>query len=138
MANISQLLKNHSLRLTTSRSEILQVMLEDGSAMSQREIEVAMTGDCDRVTIYRTLSTFLEKGIIHKVLDDTGAMKYALCPETCQEDHSHHHDHVHFKCEKCGTTSCIDQVQIPVVDLPNGYVLREVNMLLEGVCAKCS
>ncbi|TAH16433.1 MAG: transcriptional repressor, partial [Runella slithyformis] len=26
----------------------------------------------DRVTIYRTLKTFVEKGIVHKVLDEDG------------------------------------------------------------------
>lgn len=137
MKPIQQILHQSQLRQTQSRSDILGVFIDRGVALSEREIEDAMSAPCDRVTIYRTLSTFLEKGIIHKVLDDAGAMKYALCPAECQEHPHHRHDHVHFKCIACGHTVCLDQVPIPAVQLPPGYQLAEVNMLLEGTCPAC-
>jgi len=137
MESIRQILQQSQLRQTQSRSDILGVFFDRGVALSEREIEDAMSEPCDRVTIYRTLSTFLEKGIIHKVLDDAGAMKYALCPSECQDRAQHRHDHVHFKCIACGRTVCLDQVPIPSVSLPEGYQLSEVNMLLEGTCPAC-
>ena len=90
----------------------------------------------DRVTVYRTLKSFLERGVIHKVLDDGGALKYALCNEHCQEE-AHHHDHVHFKCTQCGETNCLEEVEVPGVKLPKGYISEEVNLLIRGTCQKC-
>lgn len=137
MDPIRNILHQSQLRQTQNRAEILEIFLARGVALSEREIETAMVAPCDRVTIYRTLSTFLEKGIIHKVLDDAGAMKYALCPAGCHAEQAHRHDHVHFKCLRCGQTICLDEVPVPPVALPQGYDLTEVNMLLEGTCPTC-
>lgn len=130
------ILKNHHLRHTESREEILNLFLQNIAALSQPEIEKEILS-CDRVTIYRTLSTYLEKGILHKVLDDGGVMKYAICRESCQSTTYHTHDHVHFKCQLCGDTTCIDNVHIPHFHLPEGFELAEVNVLMQGICPKC-
>ncbi|MBX7242159.1 MAG: transcriptional repressor [Bacteroidia bacterium] len=136
--DIRKLLNKHALRHTESRVEILQLLAEQGSALSQPEIEKAVN-TCDRVTIYRTLSTCLEKGIIHKVLDDSGLMKYAICKEeVCDEKHYHSHDHVHFKCNTCGDTTCIEEVHVAPFVLPRGFIVKEVNVLIQGICMKCN
>ncbi len=138
MKQAPEILKQHQLRLTQSRQDILDVFLAQGIALSERELEDSVGVNCDRVTIYRTLSTFMDRGILHKVLDDTGSVKYALCPSDCHGGEVHRHDHVHFKCRDCGQTICLDEVPIPAVNLPKGFQLQEVNMLLEGTCTKCS
>ena len=137
MKQVSQILKNHHLRVTESRNAILGIFFREGVALSESEIEHSLIHGCDRATIYRTLSTFLDKGILHKVLDDSGAMKYALCSPGCHEGETHKHDHVHFKCNECGTTSCIEQVKIPQLELPKGYNISEINILLQGICPAC-
>ena len=137
MMQVDKILKNHSLRVTVSRNAILGAFLNQGVAMSESEIEHSIRHECDRVTIYRTLSTFLDKGIIHKVLDDSGAMKYAICSSGCHEGENHQHDHVHFKCNHCGTTTCIEQVRVPGLELPKGYQVAETNILLQGICPLC-
>lgn len=129
-------LKNHDLRLTGGREDILQVFLGEENALSHSDIENKLGERLDRVTIYRTLKTFLDKGLLHKVLDDEGGTKYALCRGGCSQK-THHHDHVHFKCSKCGNTTCIESVHIPVFSLPMGYQRQEVNMLVQGVCPNC-
>ena len=135
--NANSILKNHKIRQTECRKDILSEFISRGYALSQPDLERAVGTDFDRVTIYRTLSLYLDKGIIHKVLDDKGAMKYALCPDTCGEHH-HHHDHVHFKCNDCGQTTCLDDVEIPAFRLPNGYQVADSNLLLQGTCPKCA
>lgn len=105
--------------------------------MSERELEKLLNNQCDRVTIYRTLHTFLEKGLVHKVLDGQGSTKYALCHHDCSAEGEHHHDHVHFRCTHCEETTCLEHVSIPHVNLPQGYQAAEVNLLFEGLCPKC-
>ncbi|MCE7994120.1 MAG: transcriptional repressor [Roseivirga sp.] len=136
-SNVKQLLKDHSLRLTQSRSDIISIFLERDVAISHGDIEFAMDGKYDRVTIYRTLKSFLESGLIHKVLDDNGGARYALCDDACA-DGDHRHDHIHFKCSNCERTTCLDGVFIPHVKLPKGFEAAESNYLITGVCDKCS
>ncbi len=131
-----QILKDYDLRTTLSRSAILRLFLNNSFALSYADIEQEFTTVFDRVTVYRTLKTFLDKGVIHKVLDDQGGLKYALCSVLCTT-REHHHEHVHFKCTKCGQTSCLDDVIIPIVNLPKGFVAGEVNLLIQGTCDRC-
>ena len=139
MSEIKTILKDNKLRQTDCREEILQVFMSKPHALAHADVEGQLTEQFDRVTVYRTLKTFLDKGIIHKVLDDEGGVKYAICKANCHtEDHKHHHDHVHFKCITCGLTTCLDHVTIPSIILPEGYQRVETNLLVQGVCKNCS
>lgn len=132
----SRLLKNFNLRSTPTRQEILGLFLKKDYALSHSDIESEIPAEIDRVTVYRTLKTFFDHGLIHKVLDDGGALKYALCSEACSAT-EHCHEHVHFKCTVCGQTNCLE-IDIPEVRLPEGYKPKELNLLIQGVCQNCS
>jgi len=131
-----KILKEHGLRLTDSRKEVLEVFLKKKFAISHSFLEDQLKASHDRVTIYRTLYSFLDKGIVHKVLDEGGSSKYALCA-TCTH-HQHSHDHVHFKCEVCGQTNCIDTIHVPQFALPKGYLAKETGILIQGICNQCN
>src|SRR3989337_1698002 len=131
MKHISnRLLKDFRLRSTPTRQEILHLFLQKDYALSHSDIESEIAEDIDRVTVYRTLKTFFDRGLIHKVLDDEGTLKYALCTGACSGT-QHRHEHVHFKCTQCGQTNCLS-VDIPPVKLPKGYIPKEVNLLIQG------
>ena len=136
MLSSDRLLKSFDMRSTPSRLEILKLFLNKEYALSHGDIEKEVSNSLDRVTVYRTLKTFLDKGLIHKVLDDEGSLKYALCTEACSSA-GHHHDHVHFKCTTCGQTNCLD-IELPGIRLPKGYRPQEFNILVQGICQKCS
>ncbi len=131
-----QILKDFQLRNTSSRADILRLFLHHGYALSYSDIEREVAETYDRVTVYRTLKTFLDKGVVHKVLDNEGSLKYALCKEHCTTA-EHHHEHVHFKCTHCGQTTCLDDMKIPGMTLPSGYKATELNLLIQGICPKC-
>ena len=132
----TQFLKDHRLRRTSSRSAILGLFIRSPQALSYGDVEKNVAAMFDRVTVYRTLKAFLDKGVLHKVLDDAGALKYALCNDECSVA-VHHHEHVHFKCSKCGQTNCMEGVAIPSIKMPDGYVPTEMNLLIQGVCTRC-
>lgn len=129
------ILKSHKLRVTDCRLEIIEEFLRKQVALAHSDLEESLNKQFDRVTIYRTLNTFLEQDIIHKVLDDSGATKYALCSH--EDVHDHDHEHVHFKCELCGETTCLENISLPPVKLPEGFKKREMNLLVQGICDKC-
>lgn len=130
------ILQSHKLRITDCRLDIIQEFLEKNVALSHSDLEETLNQQFDRVTIYRTLKTFLDKDLIHKVLDDSGATKYALCAHG-EMQHDHSHEHVHFKCENCGETTCLEDITLPEIKLPSGFEQKEMNLLIQGICEKC-
>ena len=135
MSKIQNILKINGLRLTPNRESILSYIIEQDHAISNSDVEQIFV-DMDRVTIYRTLNTFMKKGIIHEISDGSNATKYAICSEKCS-GHEHHDEHVHFRCSKCNKTTCIDTVSIPNIQLPEGYTFQKSSYTISGVCNVC-
>ena len=132
------ILEHHALRKTNCRAQVLEIFLQHPQiGLSENFVEAEVSGEFDRATIYRTLNTFLEKGVLHKIYDENNSLKYALCSHECS-DGDHNHDHIHFKCVDCGTTSCMDDEPLAPQVLPPGYRKIEANYLIVGVCANCN
>jgi Fur family ferric uptake transcriptional regulator len=130
------ILRRHGLRITQFRLDTIDLFLAAGKALSSADVETSLP-DPDRITLYRTLKTLEDKGIIHKALDGTQVQKFALCESNCSEHH-HHDEHVHFHCTKCENTFCLDDVFVPQVNMPAGFVASESNMIVNGLCGRCS
>lgn len=137
MNNLEHILKHHDLRITQVRLEILQYFQANKNALSHADLENYFDKKQDRVTIYRTLTSFLEKGLLHKIPDDSGVAKYGLCHHDDKE-HTHDDDHVHFKCKKCEKIECLHTLEIPKLNLPKKYKMESANLLIEGICSICN
>jgi Fur family transcriptional regulator, ferric uptake regulator len=131
-----ELLKKNRLSITDGRLKVLELFYRHNAALSHGEVERELGPDFDRVTIYRTLHTFEEKGIIHSIPTNENFTRYALCQDACGEGH-HHDSHIHFVCDSCNQTTCVSQVTIPSVELPEGYKLYKIDMIANGVCKNC-
>jgi Fur family ferric uptake transcriptional regulator len=133
---IRELLKKNRLSVTDSRLLVLSLFYNKPGALAHADIEKIAGSKIDRVTIYRTLQTFEEKGIIHTIPSSDNTVKYALCKEQCA--HGHHHDnHVHFVCDKCSSTVCLEDVLVPDIKLPVGFIPSQANMVVNGTCKEC-
>ena len=133
---IQQLLKRNQLSITDSRSKILELFLQQNGALAHADIEKKSGTSFDRVTVYRTLQTFVEKGIIHTIPTADNSILYALCKDACTEGHHHDH-HVHFVCQQCSNTICLEDITVPEVKLPEGYEATQVEVVVNGVCKDC-
>ena len=133
---IQQLLKRNQLSITDSRSKILELFLLQHGALAHADIEKKSGASFDRVTVYRTLQTFVEKGIIHTIPTADNSILYALCKDACTEGHHHDH-HVHFVCSKCSNTICLEDITVPDVKLPDGFQATEVAVVVNGICKNC-
>lgn len=133
---IHHILKRNQLSVTTTRSRILELFLSQSGALAHGDIEKRTGEKIDRVTVYRTLQTFVDKGIIHVIPTSDNAVRYALCKEECSEGHHHDH-HVHFVCRQCGSTICLEEVNVPDVKLPGGYQSTQIEVVVNGICKDC-
>ncbi len=136
MSNDLTILKKNGLSITEGRKRILELFLEKEGALAHADIERLTSSAFDRVTVYRTLQTFVEKGIIHQIPTTDNSILYALCRHNCAEGH-HHDNHVHFICSLCNRTTCIEEVDIPEVKLPRGFKQLHAAMILSGICREC-
>jgi len=132
---IADILRHQNLSVTDSRKKILSIFLQNPDALAHSDIEKKAGEKFDRVTVYRTLQTFVEKGIIHTIPTIDNSILYALCKD-CTEGH-HHDDHVHFVCTNCHVTTCLDDVVSPQINLPEGYKAESVQVLIHGRCKNC-
>jgi len=135
MSDITTILKSQGLKKTPSRQDILSLFMANDFAISQSFVENKLSG-LDRVTIYRTLNTFESKGLIHKIKGADNEVKYAYCGDHCH-DGDHNDNHVHFTCDNCDKTYCIDQ-KLPDLNLPSGYQKKSTSILVEGTCKNCT
>lgn len=134
--DFEQLLQQHQLKRTAPRLRVLSMMSSRTSATSQPDLEEAMS-DIDRVTLYRILTVFEEKGIIHKVFDLNGTANYAMCAADCNEDH-HHDEHLHFSCTNCKNVYCLEELHMPELHVPEGFKTEGVTVYATGLCSKCN
>tara|TARA_Y100000766_G_scaffold120279_1_gene103320 strand:- start:3105 stop:3491 length:387 start_codon:yes stop_codon:yes gene_type:complete len=127
------MLEEKKIRETRFRLELIKIFNKTNNAISTKEIETQLN-DFDRVTLYRTLKLFIEKGVIHEVLFSNGK-KYALCKEQCGK-YKLGHNHLHFHCSTCNNSFCIE-TDITKINLP-GYIINQTDLNLHGICNKCN
>ncbi|SDS60938.1 Fur family transcriptional regulator, ferric uptake regulator [Mucilaginibacter mallensis] len=130
------LLDHHHLKKTGPRLRVLSMMSSKNTATSQPDLENLMH-DVDRVTLYRILNVFEEKGIIHKVFDLNGTANYAICHSNCEE-HNHQDEHLHFNCTVCNNVYCLNDLNLPSINLPAGFKAENFTLYASGLCPKCS
>lgn len=136
MKEIEKRLNDNGVRPTAMRILIYKYMAEKKVAVALTDIESAFA-KADRTTLYRTLKTFEEKGIVHQIDDGTHTSKYALCEPGCNCE-LEQDLHLHFHCNNCDETICLTEQKIPHINLPDGYVAEDANLVLKGICEKCS
>ncbi|MBK7884995.1 MAG: transcriptional repressor [Chitinophagaceae bacterium] len=134
--DVPGILKKNGLSITEGRVKILNLFIKNDGALAHADIEKNTGAAFDRVTVYRTLQTFVDKGIVHHVPTTDNSILYALCKDDCEAGH-HHDNHVHFICDQCNKTICLDEVIVPNVKLPKDFNSNRSEMVVHGVCGEC-
>jgi len=91
------ILKNHKINRTPSREKIVNIIQQKGP-LTQNELKKLADFRLNRITIFRCLRLFINKGIIVRLQDHDGVQKYFLNNEKQT-------DYVHFKCSRCNIIS---------------------------------
>jgi Fur family ferric uptake transcriptional regulator len=102
--------------------------------MTQEEIATKLGDGPDKVTIYRTLKTFLEAGIVHRAYLQERSWHYEL-GDKCTERQCH----PHFTCSSCGETFCMTELSVPMARSQfKGFKIEHQQVRLEGLCPECT
>src|SRR5690606_15924363 len=136
MDAVEKILAHRHVRPTAMRLLVYKFLAAKERAVTLTDIENAFVKS-DRTTLYRTIKTFSENGIVHQIEDGTGVAKFALCEDGCNCD-IENDLHLHFHCNVCNQTQCLTDRKIPQIKLPAGYKAIDVNLVVKGVCNTCN
>lgn len=132
---IEKLLSSVNLRRTSPRVAILSVLLSARKPQTAGQIAANLaSAGLNKVTIYRTLESFLAAGLVHKAFLQERTWRFELA-YNCTESQCH----PHFTCTSCGDTHCLTEMSLPMAKSPyKGFVIGHQRVQLEGLCPKCN
>jgi len=130
-----QMLKTAKLYCTEARITILTALLEAQCPLRQNQIATRLAKKAlNKVTIYRTLESLVEVGLVHRAFMHERAWHFELA-DHCTETQCH----PHFTCLSCEQTHCLMGISIPMAESPyKGFVIRHQQVRLEGLCPACA
>ena len=131
---IKKFIKISKLTLTKTRLKVFNALVKSGKPLSLKEIRL-LVGEIDRVTLFRILSAFESKRIIHVIILESGQKLFALCNIECQKV-AHVHNHIHFHCEYCDGVFCLPIKEWPKVSVPY-YTFNNLSINVSGLCINC-
>lgn len=128
-------IRDKGLRATTPRIVVLQFFSERDRPISHGDL-VSELSDLhgDQATIYRTLITFTEVGLLRVASKAEGIARYELVTENDDP----HHVHPHFVCKECGIVSCLPETTfVSTMDETWKEILKASELQFIGQCITC-
>jgi Fe2+ or Zn2+ uptake regulation protein len=117
------LLDQLGLRVTKARLAVLQFILQSRRAVSHADVESGLDDQhIDRVTLYRTLDTLADAGLLAKSIGSDRVARFVPIP---RGDHR-------------GRLYCLPAKPPKPAALPEGFEASNVELNVHGVCADCA
>lgn len=127
-------LESKGIRPTANRILVMKTLMVEQNPQSLSNLERKMVS-MDKSSIFRTLTLFLEHDVVHAFEDGRGVLCYELCEEKGACDH--HDGHIHFYCESCQRSFCMEDIHIPSFELPEGFYPHSISFVIKGECPDC-
>lgn len=132
--NFEEMCKKRGLSITVQRQQIYQALMTFTSHPTVDVVfaQVRKTNPTiSRATVYRTLETLADEGLIQRVLHPDSSARYDGNPAP----------HNHLVCTVCGKTEdCMDS-SLNAIPCPtsssSGFTISECEITYRGVCLEC-
>jgi Fur family transcriptional regulator, ferric uptake regulator len=123
-------LHNKGFRVTDPRMKIFQI-LEVSGCKPQTADEIRKISTLDKVTVYRTLESFVTAKLVNRVEFGDGVTRYEIT-------HGHHH---HIVCTECGVITdvenCLEEKKVKELEEKTGFIVSSHSLEFFGLCKKC-
>lgn len=127
----AQLMINNGIRSTDKRVALLKLLISHPKAYTLNDLEAYFK--MDRVTIYRSLNTFVDAHIVMKISNPEGKYMYVY-------QHTQYFDHMvhpHLHCKHCGKVICLPTLPKEYLQALQQYEIEEMPLLIKGKCKSC-
>lgn len=133
--SIEERLAVKGVKPTANRILVYRMLLSADRPMSLSDLEERMI-TMDKSSIFRVLTLFFEHDIVHAFEDGRGVLNYELCSADGACNHAD--AHIHFYCESCHRSFCMNELDMPDILLPAGFTLHTFSFVIKGECPECS
>ncbi|MCK4177800.1 Fur family transcriptional regulator [Aciditerrimonas ferrireducens] len=123
-------------RITPQRDLVAEVLEQADRPLSAQELLAAVEARDRRIgraTVFRTLQSLQEAGIVQQVPRPGGQGGYLLCATS-----GHHH---HLVCQRCGRVEDLPEEEVAAfvgaVARDHGFAVDHASFELSGTCAAC-
>lgn len=128
-------LTQKGVKPTSNRILVLKELEQESHPVSLQALSSQMLY-MDKSSIFRVLTLFLKHDVVHSFEDGRGLLNYELCNRA---GHCMHNDgHIHFYCETCQQSFCLEDICIPHLSLPEGFSARSMSFVIKGECPQCA
>ncbi len=124
--NTEVILKSYGIRPTAIRMMFLRCLQQNEEALTFDEIS-ELLDTVDRSTIFRTLSLFEKRDLVHRFEDGIGNVRHCLLVV----------EHVHITCTCCGKTYTLPIEHYPQISIPENFKVERMKFVVTGVCNEC-
>ena len=125
---MNDLFKNNGIKKTEQREKLLKIIKNSKVPLTAEDI-FKKTKEISLATIYRTLETFCEKGVLNKISVTDDERKYY---ELATDIHRHY-----AVCLKCKKMEYVNVCPVHDVNL-DGFRITGHRLELYGYCNNCS
>lgn len=129
-------LEHKGVKPTINRILVYSTLVQINRPVSLKDLENEML-NLDKSSIFRVLTLFAEYDVVHAFEDGRGVVHYELCHHTDGEC-NHSDDHLHFYCETCQQSFCLEDTPLPEIHLPEGFVPHSISFVIKGECPRCA
>ena len=116
MNNVENLANNTTIKLTTARRSILELLTNSNKPLSYEEMKDKIS--MDKATFYRNITIFEEENLVNS-FESNDKKRYFEVKKT---------NHSHFICSNCSKIECIHEKL-------EGYKIE--NIIIKGICKNC-
>jgi len=127
------ILRQHDFKVTLPRVKLLEILDGSGEPLSAFDIhKVLSKHGTDLATIYRSLSKFVDAGLLNKIDFGDEFSRYELATN------EHYH---HFICNECGKVIKIHQCNFDIlakeIERESGHKMLSHEIIFRGLCSEC-
>ena len=131
MQNLITLLKENSLKATSQRVAMLEIIAKSGHINTQNLHEKLQKNhpSISLNTVYLNINILLKNNILTSISIDGNKAQYEFAKE----------EHIHLICKKCAT---LKDLKAPKdisnqIALDNGFIQHKTVINIYGICPKC-
>lgn len=130
-------LKEHKVHLTQNRVTVFKLLTENATALSVSFITKQSGMVLGRISVYRALKYFLQKGIVEEVPNNKGFARYILAASNNEAVKKRDNKSSYFICTCCQHTELIPApFNIKLTSLTK-YHVSKYRLIVEGLCSSC-
>lgn len=129
---LAEMLTKAGIRLSAQRIAVFAIVANGSTHPTADEIFSELSErypSLSRTTIYNSLHTLVDAGLIRQLEIESSNMRYDLVPQQL---------HSHFMCCKCGRI--YDLPMPPDIEnfVANGFTTQSIDLCFKGLCPNCS